>query len=232
MMPVDVELPIAVYDAVAEEYAARLAGPLAPHSLAGIAVQHLLTVVGPCAAQDVCDLACGEGHLSRHLAAHGARVTGVDLSARLLAIARCRTPHPAVRYVRDDAQQLAALPDACFDLVVSHLALMDIPDLGATYRAVHRVVRPGGRFVFAITHPCFQAPGTTVEREASGPGVARRVARYADEGFWRSPDPQGLRGKVGAYHRTLATYLNGLIAAQFVITRVDEPTLRSCVAPP
>ncbi len=65
MMPVDEELPLAVYDAVAEEYAAHLAGPLDPHSLAGIAVQHLLTVVGPCAAQDVCDLACGEGHLCR-----------------------------------------------------------------------------------------------------------------------------------------------------------------------
>jgi hypothetical protein len=61
MMPVDEEMPNAVYDAVAVEYAA----PLAPHSLAGVAVQHLLTVVGPCAAQDVCDLACGEGHLCR-----------------------------------------------------------------------------------------------------------------------------------------------------------------------
>jgi hypothetical protein len=55
---------------------------------------------------------------------------GVDLSAKLLEIARAEGP-PGIAYVCDDAQTLAAVNDAAFDGVVCNLSLMDIPDLRA-----------------------------------------------------------------------------------------------------
>jgi SAM-dependent methyltransferase len=213
----------AAYDAIVDDYAAFVGTHLAEAtSVLGVATRGLLDLAGPVAGLAVCDLGCGEGHLARYLAGQGSQVVGVDISAALLQLARARSG-PDVRFVQDDAQQLRTLPDGAFDLMVSNLALMDIPDLAATYAAVQRVLRPGGRFVFAVTHPCFQAPGTRIETDAAGNFQARAVARYTEEGFWRSANPAGIRGKVGAYHRTLATYLNKLLAAGFMLTRLAEP---------
>jgi len=219
-------LPEAAYDAIAEEYAAR-ATTATPGSLVGLAARTLLLLAGDVAGRDVCDLGCGEGHLARALAGRGVRVVGVDLSARLLEIARARTADAgvAVTYVCDDAQALTALPAGAFDAVLCSLALMDIADLAAVYAAVARVLRPGGRFAFAVLHPCFQGPGTDVQTDAGGRFVARLVPRYAREGYWRSVAPHTLRGRLGAHHRTLTTYLNRLLAAGFGLRGLTEPTL-------
>ena len=213
----------AAYDAIVDDYAAFVERNLAdPASVLSVATRGLLDLAGPVTGLAVCDLGCGEGHLARYLAGQGAQVVGVDISAALLQLARARSGSD-VRFVQDDAQQLRTLADGGFDLIVSNLALMDIPDLPATYAAVRRILRPGGRFVFAVTHPCFQAPGARIETDATGNFRARSISRYTEEGFWRSDNPIGIRGKVGAYHRTLATYANELLAAGFTLMRLAEP---------
>jgi hypothetical protein len=102
------------------------------------------------------------------------------------------------------------------------MALMDIPDLAATYQAIHRVLRAGGWFVFSITHPCFQSPHAQWIPSDDGT-VSRRIVTYFEEGFWRSGNPDGVRGKVGAYHRTLSSYLNELLRTGFDLARIVEP---------
>src|SRR5437867_9336649 len=102
------------------------------------------------------------------------------------------------------------------------MALMDIPDLSGTIRAVSRVLRPGGWFVFATFHPCFQMP-TSGEETAPDGTLRRTVSGYWTEGFWRSDTRPGPPGKVGAHHRTLSTYVNTLVDAGLVIERVAEP---------
>ena len=191
---------------------------------------HLLGLLPPLAGLNVLDLACGEGHLSRQLAAAGARVTGVDLAERNLAEARRQSTSGAIQYLQADAQTLAPLADETFELVVCKMALMDIPDIDATFVAVARVLRPGGRFVAALLHPCFETPFRMpfepVEQDETGRFRHHRVQRYFEEGPWRSGG-SGVRGHVGAYHRTLATYLNSLIAAGLPLARLDEPALAS-----
>jgi SAM-dependent methyltransferase len=185
------------------------------------AVQGLL---GDIAGQRVCDLACGEGRVSRHLADRGARVTGIDLSGRLLAMAgeRERDRPRGVTYVRDDAQGLPAVRGAVFDGVVCHMALMDIPELAPTVRAVARVLRPGGWFAFSILHPCYHTRPSGEVTGADGT-VFRTVSEYFTEGFWRSDQRPGPPGRVGSYHRTLGTYVNTLAEAGLAVERVDEP---------
>lgn len=180
-------------------------------------------MVGDVARLLVCDLACGQGRGARHLAARGARVVGVDISRELLARAQARgSVGGAITYVFDDALRLSQLSDAAFDGVLCHLALMDIPDLTATLRAVARVLRPGGWFVFSVLHPCFQTPSSHEEVGHDG-ALWRLVNAYWAEGFWRSDRRPGPPDKVGAYHRTLATYANELVDAGFPIERVAEP---------
>jgi SAM-dependent methyltransferase len=111
-------------------------------------------------------------------------------------------------------------PDALvgepFDSVSCNFGLSDIDDLDAALATVQRVLRPGGRFVFSILHPCFAGWGETA------PSSWPPDRSYYDELWWQPNNP-GFRGKVGANHRTVATYLNALTQHQLVSERSNEP---------
>lgn len=177
----------------------------------------------------VCDLCCGEGYLGRHLIANGAReVLGIDASAELLERATARASLSNLTYRRDDAQELASLADGTFDVVASQLAMMDVADHRALFAAVRRVLVPGGVFVFSTLHPCFKArpfhvrdaPENLLDEEGRPIGVV--VRRYASEGYFESGG-DGVRGRMGSYHRMLSSYVNDLIRAGFVLERLEEP---------
>jgi len=218
------------YDPIANEYAEFVNDYHDLTKVGGIATQRLLAAVerflGGLNEQIILDLGCGEGHLARRLATYCDQVIGVDISGRLLDIALTRTQSENVMYLLDDAQVLGKLSDDSVDTVVSNLALMDIPDLGTTMRAVRRVLKPHGFFIFSLTHPCFQSPHTKILHDESGIAVGRKIVQYAKEGFWRSDNPNGIRGRVGAYHRTLSTYLNTLLSTGFSLRYIEEPTLQ------
>ena len=191
-----------------------------PHETA---VACLLDLVPPLAGATVVDLACGQGVATRALAAAGAaRVVGVDSSAEMVALARGHGVGAAnaISYVEGDAQRLGSIADASVDGVTCQLGLMDIPDLDATLAAVRRVLRPQGWFAFVIGHPCFLAPDARLVTVGTRPAMA--VSGYFAERFWRSSNPQGVR-RAGNHHRTLATYLNALVAAGLRLERAVEP---------
>lgn len=209
------------YDSVAEWYDAGLQTGSPVHALA---LPAMLRLCGDLSEQSVCDLACGQGILTRELARSGAAATGIDLSEALLTLAQgYETASPrGVIYKCGDAQSLADVPNNTFDGVTCCLALMDIPDLSACLRTVTRILTPGGWFVFAITHPCFQTPEGRWTGQKGGT-VRREVRGYFREIFWRSDNRHGVRGQVGAYHRTLSTYLNTCVEAGLSPERFDEP---------
>jgi SAM-dependent methyltransferase len=177
----------------------------------------------------VLDLCCGEGFLGRMLVQRGAgEVVGIDLSAALIAVARQRADSTRLRYHVDDAHSLRSLSDGTSDVVVSQMAMMDVEDHRKLFSAVRRVLVVGGRFVFSLLHPCFEgrpfhvrdAPPYVLDDD--GRPVAFAVRRYATEGFFDSGGV-GVRGRMGSYHRKLSTYVNDLLAAGFVLERLEEP---------
>jgi ubiquinone/menaquinone biosynthesis C-methylase UbiE len=209
------------YDAIADWYDQVLRQGSLLHDQILAALPALL---GPIAGQHVCDLACGQGIISRVLAERGAAVTGIDLSERLLTLALAEEArHPlGIHYQVGDAQHLPAIADASFDGLVCCMALMDIPDLPATARTIARVVRPGGWAVVVITHPCFQTPAAWWATDPEGHAY-RAVRAYFDEGFWRSANPAGVRGQVGAHHRTLGALVNTFSLVGLLVDRLVEP---------
>ncbi len=173
----------------------------------------------------VCDLACGQGVVARRLAQRGARVLGIDVSEKLLDLARLyeRDEPRGVDYEGGDAQTLDAVPDGAFDGVICNMSLMDIPDLDATLDTVSRVLRPDGWFVFSVVHPVCQTPGSPWWAREGGAIVGVEVRNYFAEGYWRRGNPEGIRGRLGAHHRTLSTYVNGLARFGLFIERLLEP---------
>ena len=229
----DRDLPSSEYDAAGDFYLNFITTQLAtPDSFFHQNVEIMMRMLGDVKGLQVCDLACGEGFLSRILATQGGIVTGVDLSATLLHHAVRQSPELAVAYVRDDVQSLASVDDASFDAVVCHMALMDISDLDATIKTVHRILKVRGAFVFCVLHPCFESPfnvdSPPHELDDEGNLMAIRVTRYSEEGKWFSGG-SGVRGTLGSIHRKLSTYLNSLIRAGFAIAEISEPALQSAV---
>ena len=218
------------YDEIADWYDEQLRGGSLIHDLV---VPTLLGLVGDIAGRQICDLACGQGVVARQLAERGAVVTGIDLSVRLLAIARreeAAQPR-GITYLRGDAQEFGDVGDGSFDGVVCNMALMDIPDLAATARTVARILRPHGWFAFSITHPVLDtALARTGVVRAANEEANRQGRTYFAEGLWRSDNPHGVRGKVGAYHRTLSTYVNALMEAGLNVERLAEPQATGTLA--
>ena len=108
------------------------------HSMAGGVVEWL----APQPGEKLLDIGCGDGQLSLRLAAAGAIVTGVDASPEMAAAACSR----GVNATHAPAEKLP-FPDAAFDAVFSNAALHWVRGQDEMMREVHRVLRPGGRFV-------------------------------------------------------------------------------------
>ena len=210
------------YDEIAEWYDTWVGGGVSGVDQYFMAVNELL---GNVDGLRICDFGCGQGRVARYLADHGAQVVGVDVSAKMLEIARryeASEPRGIV-YVQADATCPDTVDVGTFDGVVCNMALMDIPSLEPTLETVARILRPGGWFVFSIIHPCYNpAPsGELMTPE----GIVRTVSGYFTEGYWRSDKRLGPPGKVGAYHRMLSTYVNALFAVGLTIEQMAEPRL-------
>jgi SAM-dependent methyltransferase len=182
----------------------------------------LLALLPEVDGRRVLDLGCGAGQLARHLATAGAaEVVGVDVSERMLALARAEWAHPRVAYHRASIEE-AAFPPARFDLVVSSLAFHYVDDYPGLVRRIARWLAPGGVLVYSTEHPIYTArlPGDGWALDEAGRRTRWCLDRYADEGpreeTWFV---QGVR-KV---HRTMATLINGLLDAGLVVDRVLEP---------
>lgn len=206
------------YDSFADQYAELLAQG---QPVIKIAHAFVLDSLGPAARGRVLDLGCGTGELTRRLAQGGAAVTGVDISDAMLRIAEGQGG-VAISYLQDDIQSLSQLPSGSWDLAVASLCLMDLPDQAAVFQAAARVLVVGGAMVWTILHPCFQSPFSEARPDDQGI-ISERLVREYRAARWRSPRPGTVRGEVGAYHRSVAEYLNSFVAAGFHIERVAEP---------
>lgn len=171
---------------------------------------------------DVLDVGCGEGTVSRALAAAGARVVGIDPTRTLIAHAEAaERAHPVgVVYRVDDGTTLRTVADGSVDGVTAALSLNNIADLDAALGSVRRVLRPNGFLTFTVPHPCFDAPGA--ETISTPSGLRRAVGNYFAEGLWRSTHPHSVR-RAGNYHRTISTYLSAVVDHGFALRRCEEP---------
>jgi SAM-dependent methyltransferase len=112
-------------------------------------------LLGVVAGRRVLEVGCGAASSSRWLATQGASVVAVDLSAGMLRHARAGAARSGIEVPLIQADALA-LPfaDGRFDLAFTAFgAVPFVDDSAAVMREVFRVLRPGGRWVFSVTHP-------------------------------------------------------------------------------
>lgn len=185
------------------------------------------------AGESVLDVGCGNGVFSRRIAQACASVVGIDFSPTFIERARTRTTEYADRItylVADatDAGQLLALGEQRFDAAVSNMVLQDMPTIEPLLQTLPRLLRPNGRFVFAVPHPAFNVIGASsvgIEEDRAA-GVETYYIKLSD--YLHVPPTKGI-GTWGEsephyyFHRPLSVLLGACFAAGFVMDRLEEP---------
>jgi ubiquinone/menaquinone biosynthesis C-methylase UbiE len=170
----------------------------------------------------VLDLGCGAGQLALHLAERrAAEVIGVDISERMLALARAERSHPRVSYVHEAIERMTFPPDR-FDLVVSSFAIHYVADYRGLIRRIAGWLSTGGILVYSAEHPVYlsRASADGWIRDTAGQPLHWALDAYAEEGLRHE---HWFTDGVQKYHRTLASLLNGVIEAGLSLERVVEP---------
>ena len=177
---------------------------------------HLLAVLGGLHGAAVLDLGCGDGSsASLTLDLGAASYIGVDGSAAMIDAAQASQDDPRAKFVHASIEELA-LPPASFDLVMSRMALHYVEHLAPVLFMIRRLLRPGGRFVFSVTHPVI----TSYLPVQTGP----RTDWTVDDYFVRGPRERPWFGTtVTWHHRTVEDYF---VAINDVGLRVKH--LREC----
>jgi ubiquinone/menaquinone biosynthesis C-methylase UbiE len=202
------------YDGIADWYDENVAWSTAA------ATPLLMRLVG--AGPGRClDVGCGTGVHLAALADAGWSVVGVDASADQLRVARQRARQQVAAIIQGDVGELPFAAQA-FDLVVSAFTHTDVDDFATLAGEVHRVLQPGGRFVYVGLHPCFTGPFAEQPRQDG----ARVVHPGYQQAGWRTSGPGtvvgGLTDRVGFRHLPLADVLNNALDAGLRLHHVEE----------
>jgi SAM-dependent methyltransferase len=176
-------------------------------------------LLGEVRGRRVLELGCGAAAAARWLARQGADVVAMDLSGGMLRHAALAAESSGVRVPLVQADALA-LPfsDGSFEIVCTAFgAVPFVADSAAVMREAHRVLRPGGRWVFSITHPM-----RWIFLDDPGEGGLVAVHSYFDRRPYVEQDADGVPTYV-EQHRTLGDRVRELVAAGFVLRDLIEP---------
>lgn len=204
------EPPIALesYERMADLYASELATK--PHN-AYYERPALLSLLPLLPGLQVLDIGCGPGLYAEHLLNEGAAyVTAFDVSPRMVHLATERLARfNAEVHLADIGEGLPTVGDAAVDLAIAPLMIHYLRHLGPVFAEIHRVLKPGGRFVFSTHHPQAEYP------EESASGVYFETEPV--EQTW------GTLGVVRFFRRPLSDITEALSQSGFVIERLIEP---------
>lgn len=180
----------------------------------------------PRPGQRVLDVACGQGVLGRVLAEHGVSSLGVDASPALIAAAN-RRAGPLERYLVGDARDLPRLlPGERFDHAALVMCLQDLDPVGPVLAGVRQALKPGGRVVMVMTHPCFRVPRRSSWGWDDAMGVQfRRLEGYLTfqrVGMKIHPGQPQDTTATTSFHRPLNTYLDALGSAGLGVVGCEE----------
>ncbi|HUO05914.1 MAG TPA: class I SAM-dependent methyltransferase [Candidatus Binataceae bacterium] len=191
----------------------------------------ILEFIGDVKGREILDAGCGEGYQTRILARRGARMTGIDISDRMIESAQAeeRREPLGIEYRRTSFTNLSMFRDGSFDAVVSFMALMDGPGFPAVMGGFERILRPGAPLIFSIVHP-ISTRGFGWIRDDTG-REKFTVSDYFDESpfvdkwkFSNAPDADTAPNFTVPYFRaTLSHYINSIIRAGLTIDELHEP---------
>jgi SAM-dependent methyltransferase len=135
------------YDRLAVDYACHVFHELEDKPFDREVLNHFAAEVGQLG--EICDMGCGPGHIARYLRDAGASVFGLDLSPRMVEVARQRNPD--IRF-REGNMLALDLPSGMLAGIAAFYAIVNLPreSLPSVFREMERVLQPGGLLLLAF----------------------------------------------------------------------------------
>lgn len=179
----------------------------------------LFSLLGNVEGKKILDAGSGQGYLSRYLAKKGAKVTALEPAEGLInyAIQREKKEKLGISFIKADLSKWIGTSNY-FDIVVSNMVFMDIPDYKNAIKNCISAIKSKGIFIFSISHPCFDVVEGWQENK---PYV--EVKNYFEE--------YQIHNYIGySFHHMLSDYVNLLIEEGCCIKKMLEPRLLLTVA--
>lgn len=171
----------------------------------------------------VLDIGCGFGHNCRDFVARGAKaVVGIDLSEKMLSVAKVQNALPQITYIRMDMAQIDTLSGR-FDFVYSSLAFHYAEDFKQLIKSIYALLKKDGQLLFSQEHPLVTASKKDDGRylyDENGEACAFAFSDYAESG--RRCGTWFVDG-VENYHRPLSQIVTTLCDAGFILEKLVEP---------
>jgi SAM-dependent methyltransferase len=173
----------------------------------------MLSLIGVLEDKNVLDIGSSTGFYTEYALRHGARVTAIDISRKLMDYLTSRIKSTRLKTIRADiSRPMPFLKSDSFDCIICSLVLHYIKEWGLLLSELHRVVRPGGRLFISTHHPFSMY-------------LYLKSESYFEfkliEDTWGSRGPHPF--KVHYYIRTLEEILRQIIDSSFNIISIDEP---------
>ncbi len=176
----------------------------------------ILEIIGNFKNKQVLDVGCGQGYFCKILANKGARVTGIDISKKLIDIANERFDHPNIEFLVKDASDMEGIKKNQFETVLCNMSFHDIEDIDKTIDEIARVIQISGKLIFSIPHPWTHL-GKTLKKGREYQLLLKNYKTQLEV-------PNKLYGDKGivSYHRPLQYYIEKLTEHSFEITNFVE----------
>jgi SAM-dependent methyltransferase len=189
-----------------------------------VEIPAMLSLIGDVGRKKVLDAGCGYGYYSILLAKKGAIVTGIDISEKMVKLAKDDADKASAhcQFFVCDIQDLSMFASNKFDTVISSVVVGDVDDLEKAFSEVFRVLKHDGVFAFSENHPILRG---SWEKDGEG----RRLHWNLDNYFERSVRitqwlmPSGRVFETSSWHRTVQDYFDALISSGFVVEKLLEP---------
>lgn len=180
-----------------------------------------LQLIGPVTGKHLLEIGCGGAQCGIAFAKQGALVTGVDIAAAQLAIARelAAQNDVSITFHQRDMTDLTPIASASQDIVFSSIAFHYVDDIVSCFKEVYRVLKPQGLFVFSIAHPFGEMmDGATLlpYRSYFDTGKVVLGLEVSDEVGYAFAENR----------RTVSDFFSALVGAGFMVEQMIEPDVR------
>ena len=209
------------WDRISQDYQARMRIPTDDVYWGEfVASERQLKLLGEVKGKKILEICCGGAQNSIALLKWGAEVYGIDLSRKQILYGKrlARKEKRQIDLIVGNAEKLP-FKNGYFDMVITAISLLYVPNLAAAISEVNRVLRRRGYFVFSNSHPLVEGK---LVRYKNKPALAirryfkRRIVRWTDK------LQDGFRVKMHSYYRTLQDYFDALFENGFLVERYIE----------
>ncbi|NET42961.1 class I SAM-dependent methyltransferase [Okeania sp. SIO2B3] len=205
----DSPIALEAYETLAQAYADRI--DTKPHN-AYLEQPATFSLLNNIKGKKVLDAGCGPGACTEKLVNKGAEVVGIDISEKMLELAKVRVGSRATIIKADLSKPLPFLESNSFDIVFSSLVVAYIKHLEPLFQQFYRILKTSGILVFSTQHPFADFVYFQSENYFATEKVGATWKGFGEEQVY-----------VPCFRRSLSSLLNPLIQVGFQLNCILEP---------